>query len=124
MNLRESIIYHYFDAWIDNDSSILNDIFDDSIIYSECYGPEYHGVKQVKMWFSDWHAHGKVLRWDIKRFMHDGMSTIVEWYFECDYNKKIDGFDGVSIIEFTDDNRIKSVKEFESKKEHIYPYGK
>ena len=38
--------------------------------------------------------------------------------------KKIDGFDGVSIIEFTDDNRIKSVKEFESKKEHIYPYGK
>ena len=88
MNLRESIIYHYFDAWIDNDSSILNDIFDDSIIYSECYGPEYHGVKQGKMWFSDWHAHGKVLRWDIKRFMHDGMSTIVEWYFECDYNKK------------------------------------
>lgn len=124
MNLRESIVRNYFDAWINNDSSALNDIFDDSIIYSECYGPEYHGIEQINMWFSDWHRHGKVLRWDIKEFMHDGMITVVEWYFECDYDNNLDGFDGVSIIEFTDENKIKSLKEFQSKKDHIYPYGK
>ncbi len=38
--------------------------------------------------------------------------------------KYIDGFDGVSIIEFNDDNKIASVKEFQSKHEHEYPYGK
>lgn len=124
MNLRETIVRNYFDAWINNNDSVLNNIFDNDIIYSECYGPEYHGLNQINMWFSDWHKHGRVIKWDIKKFMHDDFITIVGWYFECDYHKNIDGFDGVSIIEFTDENKIKSVKEFESKKEHRYPYGK
>ncbi len=50
------------------------------------------------------------------------MFTVAEWYFECDYNHEIGGFDGVSIIEFNDDMKIVNLKEFQSKAEHYFPY--
>ena len=50
------------------------------------------------------------------------MFTVVEWYFECDYNNEISGFDGVSIIEFNKNMKIINLKEFQSKSEHDYPY--
>ena len=46
-----------------------------------------------------------------------------EWFFQCSYDGNIDGFDGVSIIEFDEKGKIKSVKEFQSKSEHIFPYA-
>lgn len=122
MKLRESIIRDYFNAWINNNKSILKSIFCENIIYSECYGPEYHGLNQILLWFSEWHKHGKVLKWDIHQFIHSGNMVVVEWYFKCEYDGKTDNFNGVSIIEFTPDSKIKSLKEYESKSEHIYPY--
>ena len=69
-----------------------------------------------------WNKSGRVLKWDIKNFIHQGMFTVAEWYFECDYNHEIGGFDGVSIIEFNDDMKIVNLKEFQSKAEHYFPY--
>ena len=43
------------------------------------------------------------------------MITVVEWYFECNYNNEIGGFDGVSIIEFDKSMKIINLKEFQSK---------
>ena len=100
----------------------LENIFSDDIIYSECYGPEYHGLPQMLKWFSDWNIKGTVLKWEIKKFIHQGLFTVVEWYFECDYNNEISGFDGVSIIEFNKNMKIINLKEFQSKSEHDYPY--
>ena len=94
----------------------------EGIIYSECYGPEYHGLPQILKWFSDWNIKGTVLKWEIKKFIHQGLFTVVEWYFECDYNNEISGFDGVSIIEFNKNMKIINLKEFQSKSEHDYPY--
>lgn len=119
---KEEIVKSYFQSWLDKNIEPLGDIFSDDIIYSECYGPEYHGLPQILKWFSDWNIRGTVLKWNIKRFIHQDMFTVVEWYFECDYDNQISGFDGVSIIEFNKNMKIVSLKEFQSKSEHNYPY--
>lgn len=48
--------------------------------------------------------------------------SVVEWYFKYKYNGEVGEFDGVSLIEFNDDNYIVTLKEFQSKVPHYYPY--
>lgn len=120
---REKIIKDYFESWINKNASILNEIFDSKVVYSECYGPEYRGIDTIERWFEDWHKRGKVIAWDIKQFIHEGNVVAVEWYFKCEYDGKIGKFDGVSLIEFNDVNRIVNLKEFQSKIPHYYPYN-
>ncbi|NSB32583.1 MULTISPECIES: nuclear transport factor 2 family protein [Clostridium] len=122
MSDREEIIKKYFGAWINNNSLVLKDIFDRNIIYSECYGPEYHGINTIETWFEDWNKRGEVLIWDIKQFVHQGNISVVEWYFKYKYDGEVGEFDGVSLIEFNDDNYIVTLKEFQSKVPHYYPY--
>jgi hypothetical protein len=120
--IEKTIIKQYFESWINKDISIIEKHFSENIKYSECYGPEYNGINQVKQWFTDWNNGNDVLKWDIKRFIGDKNAMVVEWFFECRYNQNVSSFDGVSIIEFDKNNKIITVKEFESKSEHIYPY--
>ena len=120
--MREEIIRKYFKAWIDVDIETVKRTFTDNIIYTECYGPEYHGLSQIENWFVDWHKKGKVLEWTIKRIIEQNHTLIVEWYFKCNYDGNVDGFDGVTIADF-DDMRIFRLHEFQSKSEHTYPYG-
>jgi ribosomal protein S18 acetylase RimI-like enzyme len=122
MDENKQVVRNYFKAWIDNNSAILTSIFDRNIVYSECYGPEYHGIEQIIHWFSDWNTRGKVLEWKIKQFIQQDNVSVVEWFFKCEYDNNIDGFDGVSLITFNDENKIISVKEFQSKAQHYYPY--
>jgi|SRR5690554_5606436 len=121
---NEQTIKRYFNMWLSKDGSQLEGIFDKNIIYSECYGPEYLGIEQVRQWFEDWNRCGTVLTWNIKQYIHQLNQTVVEWYFECEYEENRSGFDGVSIIEFSDNGMISSIKEFMSKAEHEYPYGR
>lgn len=123
MTHRETLIKNYFLCWVENDPAVLDETFANGIVYSECYGPEYRGLGQIKQWFSDWQQKGKVLKWRIKSFLHEGSRTAVEWYFRCEYDGTVDGFDGVSLIEFDENGKIVSLKEFQSKAEHEFPYG-
>jgi len=115
MNYRENIIKQYFESWINKDISIIEKHFAENIKYVECYGPEYNGIHQIKQWFDDWNNGNKVLKWNIKRFIENKNTIVVEWFFECEYNQNISAFDGVSIIEFDKNNKITLVKEFEAK---------
>jgi hypothetical protein len=81
-------------------------------LYNECYGSEYHGINQVVSWFDDWNQCGTVLKCDIKQFIHQRNITVVEWYFECNYNNSITGFDGISLVESDVSGKILSIKEF------------
>lgn len=119
---REEIVKSYFQAWLEKDVEPLKNIFSKDAIYSEYYGPIYHGLPQILTWFTEWNNNGTVLKWEVKRFIHQGLLTVVEWSFESNYNDEIGGFDGVSIIEFNEDQKIVNVKEFQSKAEHNYPY--
>lgn len=120
---NEDIIKCYFQSWIDKDITVISQVFSEEIIYSECYGPEYHGLSQVLQWFTDWNKRGSVLEWKIKRFIHQDLTTVVEWYFKSCYDNEIGCFDGVSIIQFDNNMKIINLKEFQSKAEHYYPYG-
>lgn len=57
---KEDIVKSYFQAWLDKNIGLLENIFADDIVYSECYGPEYHGLPQVLKWFYDWNRNGTV----------------------------------------------------------------
>jgi hypothetical protein len=119
---REQIIKNYFAAWLNKDNLVLKQSFASNAIYSECYGPEYHSLETIELWFSDWNKRGTVLIWDIKQFIHQGNKAVVEWYFKCEFDGELGDFDGVSIIEFNTENYIVSLKEFQSKSIHYYPY--
>lgn len=119
----EEIIRRYFQCWLDKDINTITDIFSGDSIYSECYGPVYKGIEQIMNWFADWNRKGTVLQWDIKQVIVSGSTAIAEWYFKCDYEGTVDGFDGVTIAEFDSDMKICNLKEFQSKAEHYYPYA-
>lgn len=118
----EYIIRKYFDAWLTKNGDCLGEIFDKDIIYTECYGPEYHGIEQIAKWFCDWNDKGTVLQWDIKRINCIGNTVVVEWFFKCDYMSNVEGFDGVTVAELGDDMKIIRLAEYQSKSEHCYPY--
>lgn len=119
---REDGIRRYFDAWLKQDESGLEGIFSEDAVYSECYGPEYHGRDQILRWFRDWNARGKVNAWDWKGLIRQGNRIAVEWYFACEYDGESHAFDGVSIIEWNDSDQICALREFQSKAEHTVPY--
>lgn len=72
--------------------------------------PGISWLKQVQAWFTDWNKRGTVLDWTIKRFIHKGYITVAEWFFRCEYDNIIDGFDGVSIIKFDANGKIEELK--------------
>ncbi len=113
----------YFQAWIGKDLQTVKNIFADDIVYTECYGPQYHGLEQIVSWFTDWNRNDSVLEWTIKRTIEKDETIVVEWYFKCDCNDKVSGFDGVTIADFNEDRKIVRLSEFKSTAEHIYPYG-
>ena len=123
MNRREETIRLWFDMWLQkNDLGILK-IFSENAIYTESWGPEYHGAAKIKLWFDEWNTRGTVLQWDIKQYFHKENQTIVEWYFKNTMNNgKVEAFDGVSLIEWTPDNRIQSLKEFGCNTSNYDPY--
>ena len=124
MENRETIITEYFNSWINRDSSVLDKVFVADARYIECYGPAYEGLVQIQRWFKDWHEHGGcALIWKIDKFVHSGEYSICDWYFECEYDGKIDGFNGVSWIKFNDENKIIELKEYQSKVPNYFPYN-
>lgn len=119
---KELKINTYFNMWVQRDFSALDAIFAADIFYSECYGPEYCGLCEIHLWIDAMIQKQTVLEWNIKRYLHENDTVVVEWFFKEQQNNIIHGFDGISIIEFQTDGKISSIKEFESKAEHITPY--
>lgn len=119
---KQEIIKEYFQSWISNDISIVEKIFSEEILYTECYGPQYKTKKQILNWFRDWQEKGKVISWDIKNIYELEKVLIVEWNFKCIWEEKETDFDGVSIVEFNESNLIVNLREFESKSKHYFPY--
>ena len=123
MDNRERIIRLWFDMWLTKKDLGISDIFSNNAIYIESWGPKYENRELLKHWFNEWNTRGKVLVWDIKQFFHKENQTIVEWYFK----NKMDGgcieeFDGMSLIVWTADNKIKSLKEFGCNLNNYNPY--
>lgn len=120
---REKLIEAYFYMWVQRDFALIDRIFSPDILYSECYGPEYRGLDEIRMWIEEMTQKQRVLEWTIKRYVHQGDTAAVEWFFKDEVEGAVRGFDGVSLVDFAADGRIAAIREFASKAEHIRPYG-
>ena len=120
---QQEVLQRYFDCWLRKDSSALPALFTEDAVYSECYGPVYMGLNQILRWFDDWNKQGAVQTWRIKRIIRQGDAMAAEWFFSYTHGQSLGCFDGVSIVLFAEDGRMRSIQEFKSQSTHIYPYG-
>ena len=124
MNERERIIHLWFDMWLKQQDLGIDSIFTEDVIYTESWSPKYESGTTVKHWFDEWNTRGKVLVWDIKQFFHKENKTIVEWYFKNKMNNgNIEEFDGISLIVWTENNKIMELKEFGCNLNTYNPYA-
>lgn len=123
MDDREKIIRLWFDMWLKKSDLGIENIFSQNAVYVESWGPAYKGIEKIKLWFNEWNTRGSVLVWDIKQYFHKENQTIVEWFFKNTMKDgKIESFDGLSLIEWTNDNKICFLKEFGCNLNHYDPY--
>ena len=122
-NSHEAALRRWFDAWLTADEAAAAPLCAQDAVYSECWGPQYRGRAQILRWFADWNRDGRVLEWRIRRLWQQGDTVIAEWFFRCVKGCERAAFDGVTIAEFDAAGRIAALREFESKAEHVFPYG-
>lgn len=123
MNEREKVIRLWFDMWLQQKDLGIDQIFTEDVVYIESWRPKYENRATVKHWFREWNTRGKVLVWDIKQFFHKGNQTIVEWYFQSKMaGRGVEGFDGISLITWTPNKKIRFLKEYACNTDHYDPY--
>lgn len=134
--MKERIINEWFQSWLDSKWSNFQVIFAPNIYYSESFGLEYRGIDELKIWVSKWHNHSHLNELKIKNITHIGNSSFVEWYFNYSDKDGKHELDGISVIEWSINGKIKVVKEFASSlpkydpiktietiNDRKYPYG-
>lgn len=123
MERREETLRLWFDMWLQKRDLGISRIFTEDAVYVESWGPEYHGREKIRHWFEEWNRRGTVLIWDVRQFFHGDSQTVVEWYFA---NRMEDGreerFDGMSLVRWTQDDRICFLKEFGCNTDRYDPY--
>ena len=68
-------------------------------------------------------THGEPFSNGIKQYFHKGNQTVVEWYFKNAMNDgRVEVFDGISLIEWTPDDKICFLKEFGCNENQYDPY--
>ena len=116
MDERKKMIRLQFSMWLEKKNLGIDDIFAENVIYTESWGPCYSNGETVEHWFQEWNMRGRVIAQVIKQFFHKGNQTAVEWYFKNAMDTgDIEEFDGVSLIEWSAENKIQSLSEFGSK---------
>ena len=116
MDDRKKMIRLQFSMWLEKKNLGIDDIFAENVIYTESWGPCYSNRETVEHWFQELNMRGRVIAQVIKQFFHKGNQTAVEWYFKNAMDTgDIEEFDGVSLIEWSAENKIQSLSEFGSK---------
>lgn len=125
MNEREENIRRWFSMWLKNDCTSIEEIFSADAVYTESWGPEYHGIDKIRHWFNEWNTRGTVLKWDIAGFFHKENQTVTQWYFENKMdNGKVEAFEGMTLVQWTQDDKIECLKEFGCNINRYDPYEK
>lgn len=53
MEEREEKIRLWFHMWLEQQDTGVEDIFTEDVVYTESWGPEYHGLNTVRHWFCE-----------------------------------------------------------------------
>lgn len=120
---REAIIRQWFDMWLQQRDTGIAELFAEDAVYIESWGPMYRGADQIKHWFDEWNTRGRVAAWEIRQFFHKEDQTIAEWYFKDEMNDgRSEAFDGMSLIRWTGEGRIRFLQEFGCNISRYDPY--
>lgn len=123
MDKREETIRLWLDMWLRGEDFGIRDIFARDAVYTESWGPVYRGVEKISHWFHEWLTRGRVLNWEIHRFFHTGDQTAVTWYFCCRMgNEEPVGFEGVSLVRWTEEGQIADLREYCCEPRQYDPY--
>ena len=123
MDTREEIIRLWLDMWLRQEDFGIRDIFAPDAVYTESWGPVYRGADAVRHWFREWNSRGRVLAWDVNRFFHSGDQSAVTWTFRYRMGEQpAAGFDGVSVIHWTEDGKIARLTEYCCEPDQYDPY--
>ena len=123
MDTREQTIRLWLSMWLEQRDLGIADVFAKDAVYTESWGPEYHGSTAIRHWFDEWNTRGTVLTWDIQQFFHSGACTAVVWYFQYAMSGAAPAeFDGVSVVTWTADGKIASLKEYGCSRGVYDPY--
>lgn len=115
MNKKEELIRLWFNMWLKKQDLGIQEVFEEDVLYIESYGPMYENIANLEQWFNDWNKKNTVIEWNIKNFWHKDNSTIVSWYFKCEFNHEINSFDGISEIIWNKNDKIQFLKEYACK---------
>lgn len=120
--LRRQIIADYFKSWTTGDVSRWREWFAEDIRYEESVGTGYKGIEQMLRWQNDWKDHGTVFSWNICEVYPSNNTYTVLWSFHCVYDGNESEFNGVSVIDFNNENKITLLREFAADPNIVYPY--
>lgn len=110
--MKDKLIQEWFKAWYDSSWNQFEEVFENDVFYSESWGPEYHGISEVKEWFDNWHSDLILNSWDIINIVHNEDVSFVIWYFSCKDSNDVFEFNGISMIEWGENNKISSLQEY------------
>lgn len=119
------IFQKYTNSWKQKDLNGFLALLSKDINVTECFGAQYKGKKECESWFTHWNnpEYNSVNSWNILQDYYDedyNMSTI-EWLFNYNYKEQENQFTGITLL-VVDNNKIVSIKEFESKTDTYRPY--
>ena len=124
MNKREEIVRRWLLMWLQGEDLGIKEIFAEDAVYTESWGPVYHGAEAITHWFGEWLTRGRVQVWDVHRFFHAGDQTVATWYFQCRMGEDNPvGFEGVSVVRWREDGKIASLTEYCCEPEQYDPYA-
>lgn len=119
---RERTIREYFSMWVTKDFSRLEEIISANCIVQESSGPCYLSLTEMSQWIEKKIEQQDVLSWQIKEIWPSIDDTFfVVWNYTA-VEKQAINFDGISLIHFDRIGCIDTVKNFQSKSEHSFPY--
>ena len=75
-----------------------------------------YGFASAVQIYSQWRLYGF--------FSYDQANHKIcfEWYFRCDYEKKVSGFDGCSFMT-VEDSKFTVINEYKTESKRYYPYN-
>ena len=121
---REEKIKVWFDMWVGDDITPMEAIFADDVQYTECWGFEYFGKKEIGLWFEDWHKNNVMEAFYVKDFIHTDDKTIATFRMEALAKSGAPRWmDGVYIIEWDDNDKISSLEEYAENYRKTRPYA-
>lgn len=84
---KSELFQQTIDAWLTKDINKLLSGLSADIIYTECYGAQYHGKAEIEKWFRQWNnpVENQVKSWSVDKSYVDNETCFFTWTFHYVY---------------------------------------